>query len=190
MEKTNISTYVFRSDEIINIVLFGIGVTREDVSTYKDYSYSDGSYLRLRVSDHGLFLQNWYDANKRKREKGESVPKLFIGQNLAITFALNEDECKEKKISFPPKIKNVTKAQTANSNNIKPQFSVRHICYYSWKLTEEDVSSITTSLATCVGSGALYLEPIKDASKYIEWKDTSNLPPRKITNKSKPRKSG
>ena len=37
MEKTNISTYVFRSDEIINIVLFGIGVTREDVSTYIEW---------------------------------------------------------------------------------------------------------------------------------------------------------
>lgn len=74
--ENNKTTHIFRSDEIINIVLAGIGITREDISTYKDYSYSNAAYLRLRVSDHGLFLQNWYDVNKKKRENGESVPKL------------------------------------------------------------------------------------------------------------------
>ncbi|MBP5397797.1 MAG: hypothetical protein J6Y32_04095 [Bacteroidales bacterium] len=152
MENTKISTHKFRSDEIISLVLLGIGVTREDISTYKDYSYSDGTYLRLRISDHGLFLQNWYKANKEKRESGEPVPKLNIGQNLAITFALNEDECKERNIPFPQKIKNVTRVKTA--------------------------------LKTCVDCGELYLEPINDATKFMEWEDTSNLPPRKIVAES------
>lgn len=110
-------------------------------------------------------------------KQSSSVPKLSIGQNLAITFTLNEEECKEKCISFPQKIKNVTVAQTVNGNNVKPQFSVRHICYYSWKLTESDVKSITTALKTCVDNGTNYLEPIKDAQKYVAWKDTSNMPP-------------
>lgn len=179
MEKIKLSPRILRSDEIITSVLSSIGVTKEDFSTYIDYSYPDGSYLRLRVSDHGLFLQNWYNANKEKREKGESVPKLNIGQNLAITFAPNEDECKEKKVPFPQKIKNVTVTKTVNGNNVKPQFTVRHICYYSWKLTEGDVNSISTALKTCVYSGKLYFEPIKNRTKYIEWEDTSNLPPSK-----------
>lgn len=178
--ENNKTTHIFRSDEIINIVLAGIGITREDISTYKDYSYSNGAYLRLRVSGHGLFLQNWYDVNKKKRENGESVPKLNIGQNLSITFALSEDECMKRDISFPQKIKNVTIVRTVNGNNAKPQFAVRHICYYSWKLSDGDVNLITTALKSCVESGTLYLEPIKDCTKIVEWEDISNLPPRKI----------
>ena len=51
---------IFRSTEAIDKVLSFIGLTREGLSAYKEYSYADGGYLRLRLSGHGLFLQNWY----------------------------------------------------------------------------------------------------------------------------------
>lgn len=176
---------IFRSTEAIDKVLSFIGLTREGLSAYKEYSYADGGYLRLRLSGHGLFLQNWYYANKENRVANPSFPKLNIGQNLAITFAPNEDECKEMNVEFPMKIKNVTKAKTEMGNNVKPQFSVRHIAYYSWKLSENEINPIGTSLKNCIENGSLYIEPLGDANKYVEWIDTSNLAPKKITKESK-----
>ena len=166
------------STNIIATILSTLGLTRESLSTYKDYMLDDGSYIRLRISDHGIYLQNWFIANKRKRAESPQVPKLNVGQNLAITFAPNQEECLENNIQFPAKIKNVTKAKTESGNNVKPQFSVRHICYFSWALTEEDVSTISQSLKVCVTTGQVYNNPISDTVKYIEWNDTSNLPPK------------
>lgn len=58
---------VFRSNEAIDTVLSALGIAKESISTYKDYILENGCIIRLRVSDHGIFLQNWFDANKEKR---------------------------------------------------------------------------------------------------------------------------
>lgn len=171
----------YRSSEAIDMVLSAIGLTRESLSTYKEYTLTNGSYIRLRISNHGIFLQNWFDANKEKRADNPSTPKLNIGQNLAITFAPNEEECIELNIPFPPKIKNVTVAKTDTGKNVKPQFTIRHIAYFTWKLSTEDIEKISAALSLCVTNGSVYSEPLKDTTKYVEWEDTSNLPPKKIT---------
>ena len=169
----------YRSSDAINIILTALGLTRESTSTYHDYSLANGCYIRLRISNHGIFLQNWYEANKQKRKISPSTPKLNVGQNLAITFAPNNEECKELNILFPPKIKNVTVAKTGTGRNVKPQFIVRHICYYTWSLLDEDINKIAVSLLKCITDGRIYEEPIGDRDKFIEWKDTSNLPPKR-----------
>lgn len=90
----------------------------------------------------------------------KTPPKLDVGMNLALTFAPNEQECLSMGISFPMKIKNVTTAKTQQGNNVKPQFKIRHICYYSWELTQEDVDSISNSLRNCISSGDDFVEPL------------------------------
>ena len=167
------------SHEAINRVLSKLGLTREALSTYKEYSLPNGEFIRLRISDHGLFLQNWFNENKKRRVEIENVPKLNVGYNLAITFAPTETECKERNLNYPLKIKNVTMAKTIKGNNVKPQFSVRHICYYTWNLTVEDIDRISNALVLLTKNGGYYTEPLNDASKIIEWQDTSNLPPHK-----------
>lgn len=186
MDNTKDSTKtILRSNEVIDLILLALGLTRETLSTYKDYAFDNGRYIRLRISDHGLFLQNWFNINKERRSISPSVPKLNCGQNLAITFAPNQEECIEKCIPFPPKIKNVTKAKTESGNNVKPQFTVRHICYFTWELSISDISIITSSILKCVSEGELYNEPLKDITRMIEWEDTSNLPPKRITTTTK-----
>lgn len=178
----------FRSSEAIEIVLSSLGLTRENASTYHDYSYANGGFLRLRISGHGIYLQNWYKANKDKRAEDNTIPKLDIGQNLAITFAPNKNECEEMNVEFPMKIKNVTKAKTEMGNNVKPQFTVRHIAYNTWELKGEDVNAIVSALKVCVENGTVYTNPLGDTNKYVAWEDTSNLPPKKITTESNTRK--
>ena len=181
MDTTNkSSSQGYRSAEVIERVLAALGLRRDSVSTYIEYSLPNGSYIRLRVSDHGIYLQNWYDSNKEKRKNSGKTPKMNIGQNLAITFAPNSIECEERGIPFPMKIKNVTTAKTEMGNNVKPQFSVRHICYFSWALSDNDINRISSELLKCVSEGTIYSEPLKDANLLIEWKDISNLPPRRI----------
>ena len=181
MEKPNKESTkkTYRSNEVVDLILSSLGLTRESISTYKEYSLENGRYIRLRISNHGIYLQNWFNANKMKRSLNHSIPKLNIGQNLAITFAPNQDECKEMDNQFPPKIKNVTKAKTEKGNNVKPQFTVRHLCYYTWKLSSLDIQAISNALSTCITVGNNYVEPLMDSSKYIEWEDTSNIPPKK-----------
>ena len=179
--ENNVNSHVFSSAEVIDKVLNAIGLTRENLSTYQQYQYPNGDYMRLRVSNHGIFLQHWFDKNREARINGENVPKLDVGQNLAITFAPNEQECLEMGKPFPMKIKNVTTAKTQHGNNVKPQFKVRHICYYSWMLTQEDVDSISASLSNCIADGVDYNEPLGgNPDKMVEWEDTSNLPPKKV----------
>ena len=174
---------MFSSSEIIASVLSAIGIEENASSVYITYSYEDGRHLRLRLSWHGLFLQNYFNKNKELRKADPNEPKLNKGQNLAITFAPNEDECKAEGIPFPYKIKNVTKAKTAFGNNVKPQFSVRHICYENWQLTENEVQSITAAVVNCVRTGDTFVDPLGSISgKVIEWIDTSNLPPKKKQN--------
>ncbi len=177
----------YRAFEAVNMILSDLGLTRESISTYKEYSLENGCYIRLRISNHGIYLQNWFNANKLKRALDHSLPKLNIGQNLAITFAPNQDECKELNKPFPPKIKNVTKAKTNMGNNVKPQFTVRHICYYTWRLSRDDIVDISKALSTCITIGNHYTEPLSDSSKHIEWEDTSNLPPKKINKQNRNR---
>lgn len=155
--KNNVNEHVFSSSEVIDKVLNVIGLTRDALSTYQQYQYPNGDYLRLRVSNHGIFLQHWFDKNREARMDGQNVPKLDVGLNLAITFAPNEQECLAMGKPFPMKIKNVTAATTQQGNNVKPQFKVRHICYYSWMLTQGDVDAISASLSNCVTNGKIYL---------------------------------
>ena len=175
------NNHIFSSSEVIDKVLNAIGLTRDALSTYQQYQYPNGDYLRLRVSNHGIFLQHWFDKNREARMDGQNVPKLDVGLNLAITFAPNEQECLAMGKPFPMKIKNVTAAKTQQGNNVKPQFKVRHICYYSWMLTQEDVDAISASLSNCVTNGDNYKEPLQgNPDKVVEWEDTSNLPPKKV----------
>ena len=179
--ENNVNKHVFSSSEVIDKVLNAIGLTRDALSTYQQYQYPNGDYLRLRVSNHGIFLQHWFDKNREARMDGQNVPKLDVGLNLAITFAPNEQECLTMGKPFPMKIKNVTAAKTQQGNNIKPQFKVRHICYYSWMLTQEDVDAISASLSNCVTNGEDYKEPLQgNPDKVVEWEDISNLPPKKV----------
>ena len=176
------NNYGLSSDYVINQVLQSIGLTRNNLSTYQQYQSSNGDIIRLRISDHGIFLQHWYDKNREARMNGQNTPKLDVGMNLALTFAPNEQECLSMGISFPMKIKNVTTAKTQQGNNVKPQFKIRHICYYSWELTQEDVDSISNSLRNCISSGDDFVEPLGgDPNKVVEWEDTSNLPPQKVS---------
>ena len=99
----------YRAFEAVNMILSDLGLTRESISTYKEYSLENGCYIRLRISNHGIYLQNWFNANKLKRALDHSLPKLNIGQNLAITFAPNQEECKELNKPFPPKKKMLRK---------------------------------------------------------------------------------
>ena len=170
-----------KAQDAINYVLSSLGLTRETLSTYKDYSLPNGEFIRLRISDHGLFLQNWFDSNKRARIHDPSTPKLNTGYNLAITFAPTDVECKEKKLEFPYKIKNVTKAKTVYGNNVKPQFSVRHICYYTWKLDMADINEISKALIMITTKGGEFNQPLNNPDKSIEWSDISNMPPKRIT---------
>ena len=179
--ENNINKHVFSSSEVIDKVLNTIGLTRDALSTYQQYQYPNGDYLRLRVSNHGIFLQHWFDKNREARMDGQNVPKLDVGLNLAITFAPNEQECLAMGKPFPMKVKNVTAAKTQQGNNVKPQFKVRHICYYSWMLTQEDVDAISASLYNCVTNGEGYKEPLQgNPDKVVEWEDISNLPPKKV----------
>ena len=179
--ENNVNKHIFSSSEVIDKVLNAIGLTRDALSTYQQYQYPNGDYLRLRVSNHGIFLQHWFDKNREARMDGQNVPKLDVGLNLAITFAPNEQECLAMGKPFPMKIKNVTAAKTQQGNNVKPQFKVRHICYYSWMLTQEDVDAISASLSNCVTNGEDYKEPLQgNPDKVVEWEDTSNLPPKKV----------
>ena len=179
--ENNVNKHVFSSSEAIDKVLNAIGLTRDALSTYQQYQYPNGDYLRLRVSNHGIFLQHWFDKNREARMDGQNVPKLDVGLNLAITFAPNEQECLAMGKPFPMKIKNVTAAKTQQGNNVKPQFKVRHICYYSWMLTREDVDTISASLSNCVTNGEDYKEPLQgNPDKVVEWEDISNLPPKKV----------
>lgn len=172
------NNYGLSSDYVINQVLQSIGLTRNNLSTYQQYQSSNGDIIRLRISDYGIFFQHWYDKNREARMNGQNTPKLDVGMNLALTFAPNEQECLSMGISFPMKIKNVTTAKTQQGNNVKPQFKIRHICYYSWELTQEDVDSISNSLRNCISSGDDFVEPLGgDPNKVVEWEDTSNLPP-------------
>ena len=176
------NNYGLSSDYVINQVLQSIGLTRNNLSTYQQYQSSNGDIIRLRISDHGIFLQHWYDKNREARMNGQNTPKLDVGMNLALTFAPNEQECLSMGISFPMKIKNVTTAKTQQGNNVKPQFKIRHICYYSWELTQEDVDSISNSLRNCISSGDDFVEPLGgDPNKVVEWEYTSNLPPQKVS---------
>lgn len=112
---------------------------------------------------------------------GKKVPQLNFGQNLAITFAPNEKECIAMNKPFPLKIKNVTNAKTQTGNNVKPQFKVRHICYYSWMLTTEDVDQISKFLLKCISTGENFVNPLSGVQdKTIEWEDISNMPAKKV----------
>ena len=183
--ENNVNEHVLSSSEVIDKVLNAIGLTRDALSTYQQYQYPNGDYLRLRVSNHGIFLQHWFDKNREARMDGQNVPKLDVGINLAITFAPNEQECLAMGKPFPMKIKNVTAAKTQQGNNVKPQFKVRHICYYSWMLTQEDVDAISASLSNCITNGEDYKEPLQgNSDKVVEWEDTSNLPPKKVEGNS------
>lgn len=76
----------FSSSEVIEMVLKSIGLTRENMSTYNQYLYPNGNCLRLRVSNHGIYLQHWFDKNRKARMEGQKIPKLDTGVNIALTF--------------------------------------------------------------------------------------------------------
>ena len=174
------SVHTYSSAELINKVLNCLGIKREEISTYKDYVLPNGSYLRLRISNHGVNLSTWFIKNKEQRAGNSSLPRLNKSTNIAITFAPNEEECTKKGIIFPQKAINKSSVKTEAGNNVKPQFSVGHIQYASWLLTDTDAELIATTVKKFTESG-VYSDPLGLLSgKVIAWKDNSNLPPQKI----------
>ena len=172
---------MFRSSEIIDMVLKSLGVEMRNVSNYQDYTLPNGDLLRLRISDHGINLSTWHRKNKEAREINPKVPKLDKSTNIAVTFQPTKKECKEKGVAFPQKIINKTQVKTDNGNNVRPQFSVGHICYASWLLSENEINLIIVAITNFVVYG-IYYDPIGlDSKKVLAWDDTSNVPPRKIT---------
>lgn len=179
--ETIISTHTYSSEELINMVLNCLGLKREDISTYQDYVLPNGLYLRLRISNHGVNLSTWFNKNKEQRDEDPLLPKLNKSTNIAISFAPNEEECAEKGIDFPQKAINKTRVKTDAGNNVKPQFSVGHIQYASWLLTDTDTELIATAIKAFTENG-VYTDPLGLSSgKIIAWNDTSNLPPQKLT---------
>jgi hypothetical protein len=171
----------FSSSEIIDLILSILGIKRESVSIYKDYPLSNGAYLRLRISDHGVNLSTWFKRNKEQRAEKPLLPKLNRSTNIAITFAPTEDECKSKGINFPQKAINKTGVKTDAGNNVKPQFSVGHIQYASWLINTFDIEQISVAIVSFTNNG-VYVDPLGLASgKVLAWQDTSNLPPQKLT---------
>ena len=163
------------------MVLNYLGLKREDISTYQDYVLPNGLYLRLRISNHGVNLSTWFNKNKEQRDEDPLLPKLNKSTNIAISFAPNEEECAEKGIDFPQKAINKTRVKTDAGNNVKPQFSVGHIQYASWLLTDTDTELIATAIKAFTENG-VYTDPFGLSSgKIIAWNDTSNLPPQKLT---------
>lgn len=176
--------HTYKSSEIIDEVLKALGISREDISTYKDYVLPNGKYIRLRISDHGINLSTWFNKNKEQRAGNPSLPKLNASTNIAITFAPTGEECKEKGIKFPQKAINKTRVKTGAGNNVKPQFSVGHIQYASWLLCDMDIQQIATAILDCTNTG-VYTDPIGLSSgKVIAWQNTSNLPPKQLTQRT------
>lgn len=173
--------HTYKSSEIIDEVLKALGISREDISTYKDYVLPNGKYIRLRISDHGINLSTWFNKNKEQRAGNPSLPKLNASTNIAITFAPTGEECKEKGIKFPQKAINKTMVKTDAGNNVKPQFSVGHIQYASWLLSDSNIQQIAAAIVEFTNSG-LYTDPIGLSNgKVIAWQNKSNLPPKKLT---------
>ncbi len=176
--------HTYKSSEIIDEVLKALGISREDISTYKDYVLPNGKYIRLRISDHGINLSTWFNKNKEQRAGNPSLPKLNASTNIAITFAPTGEECKEKGIQFPQKAINKTMVKTDAGNNVKPQFSVGHIQYASWLLCDMDIQQIAAAILDCINTG-VYTDPIGLSSgKVIAWQNTSNLPPKQLTQRT------
>ena len=177
-EKASELTYT--SSRIIDMILEVLGINRKDISTYQDYPVSDGIYIRLRVSDHGVNLSTWFRKNKEQRTDNPSLPKLNKTTNVAITFALTEKECKAKGVAFPQKAINKTAVKTDAGNNVKPQFSVGHIQYASWLINKTDIEQLSSAIIQFTRTG-IYVDPLGISSgKVIAWQDTSNMPPLKL----------
>lgn len=183
-------TRTLSSEEIIDFILRTLGISREDISTYRDYVLPNGTYLRLRISDHGVNLSTWFRKNKKQREKDSSLPKLNGSTNVALTFAPNKEECLKKGIEFPQKVINKTSVKSEMGRNVKPQFSVGHIQYASWLMDNSDVEKISSAVIAFTKSG-VYVDPLGlSTGKILAWQDTSNLPPKKLTLQTSPVKIG
>ena len=171
------SELAYTSSEIIDMILNVLGINRKSISTYHDYPVSEGIYIRLRVSDHGVNLSTWFKKNKEQRADDPSLPKLNKSTNIAITFAPTENECIAKGIAFPQKAINKTIVKTDSGNNVKPQFSVGHIQYASWLIDKKDIELLSFAIISFTRTG-IYIDPLGISSgKVLAWQDTSNLPP-------------
>ena len=187
--KNNLSQ-TLSSEAIIDSILRALGISREDISTYCDYVLPSGTFLRLRISDHGVNLSTWFRKNMKQREENPSLPKLNGSTNVALTFAPNKDECLRKGIAYPQKAINKTSVKTEKGRNVKPQFSVGHIQYASWLLVNSDVEKITRAVIAFIESG-IYVDPLGlSRGKILAWQDTSNLPPKKLTLQAGPVRFG
>lgn len=120
------STHIYSSTELINKVLNSLGLKREEISTYQDYVLQNGSYQRLRISDHEVNLSTWFNKNKEQRAENPSLPKLNKSTNIAISFAPNKEECVERGVDFPQKAINKTKVKTDAGNNVRERYTCLH----------------------------------------------------------------
>ena len=163
-------SFHLRSEYIIRRLLKELGLERVTPSTYAEYSYIDvetqkRSTLRVRISDHGVILLNWY------RHYGEDDCRLSESDNIAVTFIPNREECQEQGIPYPPKIV---------KTDIKDTFVVMHYLYRSWKLTEEDIMEIASALKDFI-NGRGYSDPLAQKPSHADvFKNTSNIPYEKV----------
>ncbi len=166
-----------RSDYIIVRLLAELGFERVTASTYAEYSYIDmetnqRSVLRVRISDHGVILSNWY------KHYSDSEYRLSESENIAITFMPNKEECQESGKDFPPKIVNKTNVYVNKETKtiVEETFTVMHYLYRSWKLVEEDIDDIAYAIRDFV-NGNGFVDPLASKSSRADvFKDVSNLP--------------
>ena len=170
-----------RSEYIITRILAELGFERVTASTYAEYSYintetHERNTLRVRISDHGVILSNWY------KHYSDSECRLSESDNLAITFMPNKEECHKNGNEFPPKIINKTKVymDMETKTTIEETFVVIHYLYRSWKLVEEDIIEISDSLKNFI-NGKGYSDPLAlKPSRADVFRNTSNIPYEKI----------
>ena len=174
-------SFHLRSDYIIRRLLKELGLERVTPSTYAEYSYIDVETqkkitLRIRISDHGVILLNWY------RHYGDNDCRLSESENIAITFMPNREECQEMRIHFPPKLVNKTKVYEDKEakTDIEETFVVMHYLYRSWKLTEEDIIEIVAALRIFI-NGKGYSDPLAQKPYRADvFRNTSNIPYEKV----------
>lgn len=131
---------MIRSDYIINKIAaaFHIESTDKD-SVYTDFCSKDGNNRRVRFSNHGVILSTWY--------KHQTEPyQLNKSKNIALTFLMTKDECKEKNVTFSTSAVNKTKVLNDLGIPIDDNFKVMHYIYQSWKIEEAHIELIIKAI--------------------------------------------
>ena len=169
---------ILSSDYIIQRILTALNLQSIGASTYQTSISQNGTFLRVRISNHGVNLSTWYAKNK------DEVVPLKDSNNVAITILPNRQECKRENIPFPQKIINKTTVNTSKDSKQhipkSEDFTVEHFCYESWKMDENAINLVIAAIKKYMVSGQ-YVDPLnQQGNKATHFSDTSNQPPKKI----------